>query len=255
MKIAVAGGTGAVGRHVVDVVRERGHEPVVLARSTGADLITGSGLADRLDGVSSVVDVTSIAAQSGATSTRFFERVTENLLAAERRAGVGHHLALSIVGSDLAPHGYYAGKAAQERAVEQGAVPWTILRATQFHEFAPQILGRMRTGPLALIPVMRCQPVAAREVASRLVDLAAGVPAGHAVDLAGPREESMVDMVRRYVSATGGRSALLAIPVPGAFGKALRDGTLLAGTEAQRGTQTFAQWLDELGAGRESRRR
>lgn len=245
MRIAVAGGTGAVGRHVVQTLEGRGHEPVLLTRSRGIDLVDGAGLVERLAGVSAVIDVTSVNTQLASASRQFFETVTRNLLAAEAGAGVGHHVALSIVGSDRAPHGYYAGKAAQESAIAAGSIPWTVLRATQFHEFAAQMLTRMRIGPVALAPSMRSQPVAAREVADRLVDLALGQPVGLAPDLAGPREEKMVDLIRRYAAARGIRTAVLGVPLPGPFGRALRDGTLLAGPGAQLGTTTFAEWLDE----------
>ncbi len=162
MKIAVAGGTGAVGRHVVDVARETGHESVVLTRSTGVDLVAGEGLADALPGVDAVIDVASVQTMSDAASRAFFGAVTRNLLAAETAAGVGHHVALSIVGVDDAPYAYYAGKVLQEQLVEAGPVPWTILRATQFHEFAAQLHARMRFGPIVVVPALQSQPVAAR---------------------------------------------------------------------------------------------
>ncbi|MUN62812.1 NAD(P)H-binding protein [Kocuria sediminis] len=241
MRIAVAGGTGVVGRHVVEIARGRGHEVVVLARSQGVDLTTGAGL--DLTGVQAVVDVTSIRTTSGRSSTRFFTAVTRHLLAAERAAGVGHHLVLSIVGLDDAPYGYYAGKAAQERLVQAGEVPWTLLRATQFHEFAGQVHERMRLGPVALVPAMRSQPVAAREVAARLVALAEAGPSGRVPDLAGPREERMAELSRRWAAAGGVRGRVLELPVPGGFGRALRDGTLLARPGCQHGEQTFEQWL------------
>src|SRR5690606_32273907 len=125
MRIAVAGGTGVVGRHVVDVARDTGNEVVILSRFAGVDLLTSTGLARRLDGVDAVIDVTSILTQSGPKSRAFFSIVTTNLLEAERAAGIGHHVALSIVGSDQAPFGYYAGKAAQEELVSRGETPWT----------------------------------------------------------------------------------------------------------------------------------
>ena len=245
MRIAVAGGTGTVGRHVVDVARERGHEVVVLSRSTGVDLVAGTGLDTALQGVDAVIDVTSTSTQSAAESERFFGTVTRNLLAAEESAGVGHHLALGIVGSLDAPFGYYAGKKVQEELVAGGPVPFTILRATQFHEFAQQLHGGYTFGPVILVPKMVSQPVAAREVAERLVELTAA-PAGRVEDLAGPRVEQMTDMVRAYGTAVGKRGVLVTVPLPGGFGKAMRDGTTLAGPGADLGRQTFDEWIATL---------
>lgn len=243
MKIAVAGGTGAVGRHVVEVIQERGDEATVLSRKTGIDLVAGAGLAAALAGADAVIDVTSTSTQSGEESEAFFGAVTRNLLAAEVAAGVKHHVALGIVGSLDAPFGYYAGKKVQEDLVAAGPVPWTILRATQFHEFASQIYGRITAGPINLVPRMVSQPVAAREVAERLVELAVGHPAGRVPDLAGPRVERMADLVRAYAKATNGRGPILEIPVPGPFGRALRNGTLLPKAGTSLGRQTFAEWL------------
>lgn len=266
MKIAVAGGTGTVGRPTVEIARSRGHDVVVLSRSTGVDLTTGlgtrggagsatgsgtgsaTGLVRALEGVDVVIDVASVATQSAERSKAFFGSVTSTLLSAEETAGVTHHLALSIVGSQRAPFGYYAGKAEQERLVSAGRIPWTILRATQFHEFARQIAGQVRVGPVTLVPRMTSQPVAAREVAQRLVELAESAPAGHATDLAGPETLRMRDMVRAYATATGGAGPLIELPLPGGFGKALRDGTITAGPGADRGTQTFGEWISELRA-------
>ena len=141
MKIAVAGGTGTVGRHVVDVLRERGHDPVILTRSTGVDLVTGVGLADSLDGVDAVIDVSSTQTLSDAASRAFFGAVTRNLLAAEVEAGVGHHVALSIVGTDgRAVRLLRRESCCRSSSSRTDPVPWTILRATQFHEFSAQLL-------------------------------------------------------------------------------------------------------------------
>ncbi|MBD8534391.1 SDR family oxidoreductase [Plantibacter sp. CFBP 13570] len=250
MKIVVAGGSGMVGRHVVAVAQERGHRVVVLSRSTGVDLATGAGLAQQLEAADVVIDVTSTATQSAQQSRQFFGAVTRNLLEAEGAAGVPHHVALSIVGSDKAPFGYYAGKALQEELVSTGRIPWTILRATQFHEFAQQMVERFRFGPVTMVPTMTSQPVAAREVAERLVELAEGEPQGRPADLAGPEELRMTAMVKAYTAATGTRGPVVQIPLPGGFGKAMRDGTTLAGPGAQRGVQTFAQWIEGLSAAR-----
>ena len=243
MKIAVAGGTGTVGAHVVDVVRTRGHEVVVLTRATGVDLVSGAGLDAALVGADAVIDVVSVSTLDAKESVAFFEATTLALLAAEEAASVGHHVVLSIVGIDRAPEGYYAGKLAQERLVTAGRVPWTILRATQFHEFAAQMHERAKVGPFHVAPKMRTQPVAAREVAERLVALAEEGPTGRARALGGPREESLVDMVRSYARAGGSRAWIPAVPLPGALGRAQRDGSLLPGADADRGVQTYAEWL------------
>ena len=151
MRIAVAGGTGVVGRHAVEAARAAGHEVVVLSRSSGADVLTGAGLDERMQGADAVIDVTNTTTLSAAKAVKFFETATRNLLAAESRAGVTHHVALSIVGIDGIDASYYAGKLAQERAVAAGSVPFTIARAGQFHEFAGQLLSRM-SGPVAVLP-------------------------------------------------------------------------------------------------------
>lgn len=214
MRIAVAGGTGTVGQPVVAVLRERGHEPVVLARANGVDLVTGEGVAGALAGVHAVIDVTSVVTRSATTATRFFEQVTATLHRAELEAGVRHHVLLGIVGSDRVAYGYYIGKMAQERAVQTGPVPWTLLRATQFHEFAGQPQGGVRIGPLTLVPAMKVRPIAAREVAERLVDLAVGDAAGRVPDLGGPEDRELADMIRQYAAATGRGDRVIRLPLP-----------------------------------------
>jgi uncharacterized protein YbjT (DUF2867 family) len=251
MKIAVAGGTGTVGRYVVDAIRAHGHEALVLSRSTGVDLVRPGGVAEALAGVDAVIDVTSVQTQSAATSVAFFETVTRNLLAAETAAGVAHHVALGIIGSDISPLGYYAGKVRQERLVEGSSVPWTILRASQFHEFAGQIYGVARVGPVVLVPAMLSQPIAAREVAARLVDLALADPGGRVAELAGPRVERMARMTRRWARATHHPGPVVQVPLPGGAGRAMRNGSLLPGPRAQLGVQTFDDWLAAAGAERQ----
>ncbi len=250
MRIAVAGGTGTVGKHVVDVVRERGHDPVVLTRSTGVDLLTSDGLADVLAGVDTVIDVVSLFTQNENEARAFFGTTTRNLLGAEKAAGVKHHVLLGIVGSQKSKYGYYLGKMAQEELVHAGEIPWTEVRATQFHEFAEQIYGIARIGPIVLAPTGRVQPIAAREVAERLVDLAVGAPSGLVAELAGPREENLLRMVRAAARATGKRGPLLGVPAPGPGGRAMRDGTLLPDPTlvpaTQLGTQTFDEWIAAL---------
>jgi uncharacterized protein YbjT (DUF2867 family) len=249
VRIGVAGGTGTVGHHVTDLVRERGHDAVVLTRSTGLDLLTGTGLAAALDGVDGVVDVANTATLSAKASKRFFGGTTATLLNAEADAGVPHHVALSVVNSGRVAAGYYAGKALQEEKVAHGAVPWSILRSTQFHEFAAQTLARGSRGVIALVPVMRLQPIAAREVADRLVSLVLGPPRGQVPDLAGPREELLVDMVRSYARAVQSRIPVIQIGVPGALGTAMRAGALLPSRSAERGSQSFREWVDSAAHG------
>ena len=244
MRIAVAGGTGLVGGHVVDALRTAEHEPVVLARSRGVDITTGKGLEDALLGVGAVIDVSNVVTTRSGRSVTFFTAGTRQLVSAGHRAGVRHHVALSIVGVDRVGFGYYEGKRRQEELVLAGPVPGSVLRATQLHEFPGQLLARAR-GPLALVPRMRVQPVAAREVAAALVALACGPAEGLAHELAGPEEHELVDLARRVVHALGLRRRVVGVRMPGAAGRAMAGGALLPTGPAPRGKLTFEQWLTE----------
>jgi uncharacterized protein YbjT (DUF2867 family) len=246
VRIAVVGGTGVVGRHVVEAAAEAGHDPVVLARSRGVDLLTGKGLDEALSGAEAVIDASNVQTLSKRRSVQFFRAATGRLLAAAERAGVRHHVALSIVGIDRVDFGYYEGKRVQEELVLAGPVASTVLRATQFHEFPGQLLDRS-PGPLVLVPRMRTQPVAARETATALVELAAGPAVGRAPDLAGPQVHDMVGLVRRTARLRGRRAAILPLRLPGAVGRGMADGSLLPREPGPRGAQTFEQWLAEEG--------
>ncbi len=241
MRIAIAGGTGTLGRYVVDAVRAAGHQPTVISRSRGIDVITRTGLDDALRDASVVIDVTNMTTVSEKKSTAFFQTATHNLIDAGQRAGVSHHLVLSIVGIDRVDLGYYKGKLAQERVALAGPVPATVLRATQFYEFADQMLAR--GGPFAIVPRMTTQPIAAREVAAALVVLALDEPVGRAPDIAGPERREMSDMVRALVHARGDHRLMVPIRLPGAVGRAMAGGGLLPIGEGPRGTQTFEEWL------------
>ena len=247
MRVVVAGGTGVVGSRVVEALRADGHDAVPLSRRTGVDLTTGEGLDAALGGVDAVVDAANVTTLSAEAAIRFFETATGNLVAAAARAGVAHLVLLSIVGIDRMPHDYYAGKLAQERVVEAADVPWTILRATQFHEFAGQLFDRAKLGPLHVAPRARVQPIAARDVGAHLAALAAGAPQGRATDLAGPREEALDEMVKAYARRTGRRGWIPSVSLPGAQMKAMRAGLALPDSDAVLATQTFADWLRELG--------
>jgi len=246
MRIVVAGATGTLGGHVADAVRTAGHDPVSVSRRSGTDLLSGEGLADLLRDASAVIDASSTSSISTKGSVRFFSTVTRNLLAAERTAGVLHHVGVSIIGAAKVPAYYYAGKAAQENILMAGQGGWSLLRTTQFHEFAAQLAGRGKVGPLQIVPSMRSQPIAAAEVAAELVGIALGEPRGLGPDLAGPREESMTDMVRRCLAAARQRRPVVGVQMPGTWGRGMRDGSILPGPDARLGSQTFEEWLAGL---------
>ena len=243
MRIAVAGGTGLVGRYVVTALIDAGHDPVVLSRTQGVDLASGTGLDQALTGAQVLVDVSNVATLSRTRATKFFGASTRHLQEAGVRAGVRHLVVLSIVGVDRVDTGYYAGKRRQEEVALAGPIDASVLRATQFHEFAGQLLARSR-GPVAVVPKMRVQPIAAREVANALVTLTLGPAAGYAPELAGPEEHDLVEMVRRVMRARSLRRALLPVRLPGAAGRAMADGALLPTESGPRGRQTFDEWLE-----------
>lgn len=251
MKIAIAGGTGLVGSKVVAKVRAAGHEPVVIARSHGTNLITGEGLLEALRDCRAVIDVSNVVTTRKKVSIDFFSRATATLLRAARQADVDHLVTLSIVGCDAVDLGYYFGKRTQEELVEAGDVPWTILRATQFFEFPEPLLATK--SPIAVIPRMLSQPVAADEVAEALTRYATQAPAGHAPDLAGPEQLQMTDMARRLLNARGQHRPVLPLPIPGRVGQQLAGGSLLPGSNHTRGQKTFDQHLAGVRAAAERR--
>lgn len=242
MRIAVAGGTGVIGRHVVQTARMLGHEPVVLARSMGVDLLAGDGLDEHLEGADTLIDATSVQTMSARTSIDFFRTVTQHLVTAGRRCGVRHHVAVSIIGAREAPFSYYAGKQVQEDLVLDQP-NGTVVRAAQFHEMAAQTAARTRVGPVYAIPTMRSQPVAAVEVAALLVDVATQDPQGLGPEIAGPERLSMAEMVRRLLEHEGRSGRVVEFPLPGDFGRAMRDGTLHARPDTRIGALTFGEWL------------
>jgi uncharacterized protein YbjT (DUF2867 family) len=243
VELAVAGGTGLVGRHTVEAVRRVGHDAVVLARSVGVDLTTGAGLAAALDGVDAVIDATNTAGVDTNQVRAFFATVTSHLLAAEHDAGVRHHVVLSIVGLDRLPdHGHYAGKRAQEHLALSGPVPASVVRATQFFDFAAQMVNWTRRGRSAALPPLLLQPVAVTDVAHVLVEVAAGEPVNGIGELAGPETQDLVDMARRTLAARG--ESLRLVPTwRGRYGVELAGEVLLPGPHARIAPTTFDTWL------------
>lgn len=243
MRVAVVGGTGVVGRTVIGALRQAGHDAVVVARSHGVDVLTRAGLDDALSGAEAVVDVANVATLRRSRAERFFVTATTNLLEAEVRAGVRHHVVLSIVGVERVGTGYYAAKRAQEEAAMAGPVPVSVLRSTQFHEFAEQMLARTTAGPVALVPRMRIRPVAAAEVGAALAELAVGTAVGRAPALAGPDVHELPDLVRRVAEVRGSRVRVVPVSVPGSAGRAMARGGLLPDPGARVGRRTFDDWL------------
>ncbi|HKE01060.1 MAG TPA: SDR family oxidoreductase [Planctomycetota bacterium] len=244
MRIAVIGGTGAVGRHAVDAVKRSGHEPVVVARSRGVDASTGAGLDAALAGVAAVVDVTSFQAADADAARRLFGGATKNLLAAGKRAGVKHHVLISIVGLDrIEGNAHYAGKREQEGLVSSGPIPWTIQRATQFHEFAAMVAEWTTRGDTALVPPALVQPIAAADVGAVLAEIAIGAPRGMAVDLAGPEPQDLFDMARRTLAARGASLRLVPSWRGGVYAAEAAGEVLLPAPNARLAKTTFDEWL------------
>jgi uncharacterized protein YbjT (DUF2867 family) len=250
VRIAVVGGTGLVGRHTVDAVARAGHEPVVVARSRGVDLTTGDGLDEALAGAGAAIDVTNAFATDADGARRAFGEMTERLLEAEARAGVGHHVLLSILGVDrVEGNAHYAGKRRQEEIVAAGQVPATILRAAQFHEFAEMVVDWTLSDGVAEIAPLLLQPVAAADVGEALAEAAAGPPQGRAPDLAGPRPEDMVDMARRALAASGRSVTLAPTWRGGVFAVEMAGEAMLPGPGARLAPTTFDEWLAAGGGG------
>jgi len=244
MRIAVAGGTGVVGRYVVERLKAAGETPVILTRAAGVDITTGAGLDAALHGVDSLIDVSNTTSARKKDAITFFGAGTSHLLQAGKQAGVRRHVILSIVGADRVDFGYYFGKRHQEALALGSGRPVSILRSTQLYEFAGQLIDRS-AGPLAVIPRMRIQPVAAQEVADALVALLDG-PLGVAPELAGPERLELTDLVRAVLKRRGSKKLVLPVRAPGRTGRAMADGALLPTDDGPRGHVTFAEWLADL---------
>jgi uncharacterized protein YbjT (DUF2867 family) len=242
MKIAVVGSTGRVGEHVVDVLREQGVEPVEIARSLGVDVVTGEGLDEALAGVTCIIDCATGSSPDGAEAAAFFEAATRNLVAAR----VPRAVVVSIIGIDRFEAGYNAAKRVHERAWLESGLDVRVLRAAQFHEFVEQMLAWGRQGDVAYVPPMRTQLVAARAVAESLVYLALTdeVPGGPIWEIAGPREERLLD-VARLVAPDGVRVEEGAT-IGDADSALFESGALLPAADARLAGPTFEEWLAKV---------
>jgi uncharacterized protein YbjT (DUF2867 family) len=245
MKIAVAGGTGVVGRHVVQAAKAAGHEPVVLSRTAGVDLLDENKVAAALSGADVVIDVANAPTLSEKKATAFFTEVDERLSRLGAQAGASRFLVLSIVGIDRVSWTYYRAKVAQEQVARNGPLPATIVRATQFHEFPEQVLDRAHLGPLAVVPVMAIQPIAARSVAEFLVRSAEQPPSSELTEIAGPQPEELVALARATAHFNARRMVVVPFRVPGAPGRAMRRGDLRPGRDAQLLGPSFADWAEK----------
>jgi uncharacterized protein YbjT (DUF2867 family) len=244
MKIAVAGATGRVGRHVVDLLEDGGHDVVAMSRSSGVDVVTGEGLAEALAGVECVIDAASGPSPDEQAATEFFTAAARNLHASGERAGVRRMVVVSIIGCDRFSGGYNAAKVAHERAMLSGPVPARVLRAAQFHEFVAQLVEWGRRGEVSYVPKMRTQLVAARTVAEALTELATS-PEATISEIAGPREESLVEMAELLAARRGDPVRIEGMSDPADPDSDLYEtGALLPGPNATLAGPTFEEWVN-----------
>src|SRR3954447_14359382 len=236
MKIVVIGGSGLIGKKLVPILRQQGHEAVPASPSSGVNAVTGDGLAGALAGADAVVDVSNSPSWADAAVMEFFGTSTRNLLAAEAAAGVKHHVALSVVGADRMPDsGYMRAKVNQEKLIEAGGVPYTIVRATQFFEFLGYIADSGAEGDAVRLSTAPMQPLAADDVAAALADVATGTPLGATVELAGPEKMSIAAFVGRFMVAKGDKRKVIEDPQARYYGAVMGDLGIAPGANPRLG--------------------
>ncbi len=245
MKIIVIGGTGLIGSKVVSLLTEHGHEAIPASPNSGVNTITGEGVAEALAGADVVVDVSNSPSFADAEVMDFFTTSTSTLLAAERAAGVKHHVALSVVGSDRLPDsGYLRAKAAQEELIAESGQPYSILRATQFYEFGLRIADGATVDGIVHASTGLMQPIAAADVSAAVARMAEETPLHRIVEIGGPEKLGMDEFLRRVLDAHNDTRAVRSDPEAPYFGTRLAGDELTPGPAAQASTTTFADWLD-----------
>jgi uncharacterized protein YbjT (DUF2867 family) len=244
MKIVVIGGTGLIGTKLVNNLRERGHEVLAASPKSGVNTFTGEGLAEALTGAQVVVDVANAPSWEDKAVLEFFETAGRNLLAAEKDAGVRHHVALSIVGADRLPaSGYLRAKVAQENLIKALGIPFTIVRSTQFFEFVKGIIESATEGQTVRLSPALMQPIASDDVAAALTGLALAEPSNDTIEIAGPEPIRMDELARRFLSATRDPRKVTADVHARYFGTELNDQSLTPGDKARLGPTRFEEWL------------
>lgn len=247
VKIVVIGGTGLIGTKVVNRLRKQGHEVVAASPKSGVNTVTGEGLSDAVAGAQVVVDVANAPSWDDKAVLEFFETSGRNLLAAEAAAGVKHHVALSVVGTDhLLESGYFRAKMAQENLIKASKIPYTIVRATQFFEFVGAIAQFSTVGQAVHLPPALFQPIGSDDVAAVMADVAVGAPVNGTIEIAGPERVGLDELVGRFLAATKDPRKVITDVHAGYFGVAVNDQSLTPGKNARIGPTRFEAWLGSM---------
>ncbi|MBC2779157.1 SDR family oxidoreductase [Parasphingopyxis marina] len=247
MKIVVIGGTGLIGSKVVEKLKQKGHDTIAAAPNTGVDTITGEGLAEALDGAEIVIDLANSPSFEDQAAMDFFQTAGKNIVAAETAASVGHHIALSVVGTDrMQDSGYFRAKLAQEELIKSSPIPYTLLHATQFFEFLRAIAQTSTKGDTVHLPPVKFQPMAAEDVASAVVEVALGAPLNDTIEIAGPEIFTLDEPVREVLEFDGDSRDVIADPQAPYFGIQVSEETLVPGAGARLGSTRFDWWLTHV---------
>lgn len=248
MKIVVIGGSGLIGSKLVRKLLEHGHQAVSAALDSGVNTLTGEGLAEALDSADVVVDVSNSPSFEGAAALKFFETSTGNLLDAEAAAGVGHHVALSVVGTErLSESGYFRAKIAQEKLIKRSSIKYSIVHATQFFEFIKRIADDATDGNTVRVAPVLIQPMAAEDVASAVGRISVGSPVNGIVEVAGPQQFRLDELIRRFLRERRDPREVITDPHARYFGAELGERTLLPGDDARLAETRFDDWLSQAG--------